>query len=126
MIFKRILNESENPFKELSKIPKEFGNSISGFNFSRFIRKGYPEFFSVKFAQDLNTLTEMGLIYSRNSPVGLILEDLYPTRKERRISHFGRKYVEKNLLTAIPFSKEISKNIERIKKTRSSLVLLGS
>lgn len=125
-VFKRILSELENPYKELARLPKKFGDLCEGPNYSIFSDEGYPEFFSVKFAQDLDALTEMGLIYTRYSPVGLISEDLFPLRKERRISRFGRKYVENNLLKTIPFSKKISKNIENVKSTRSSVFLVGT
>ena len=87
---------------------------------------GYPDFFSVKFAQDLDMLTEMGLIYTRSGPVRILGTSHYPKRYERRISHHGRKYVESFLIDSYPFSGILEKNIKRVVHSRSPLVNLGS
>lgn len=125
VLLDKIIEKSENPYRELARLPRKFGNLCKWQNYDKFIQEGYPEFFSVKFVQDLATLTEMGLLYTRSEPIGLVLEHLFPTRNERRISFHGREYVENNLLKTYLFSSKILEEIEKIEDSGSSLIRLG-
>ena len=126
VLLDKIVGESENPYRELARLPRKFGDLRQWFNYDKFIQKAYPEFFSVKTVQDLAALTEMGLIYTRSGPILLVSEYLYPTRNERRISYYGREYVENNLLKTYPFSNKILEQIKKIKDSESTLIRLGT
>jgi len=121
----KIIDELENPYRELVKLSRKFGNLSKRSNYDKFIQTAYPEFFSVKFVQDLATLTEMGLIYTRSGPILLVSEHLFPTRNERRISINGREYVENNLLKTYAFSGKILEQIKKIQHSESDLIRLG-
>jgi HD superfamily phosphohydrolase len=125
VVYNRIIPESRIHYKELVKLPTYFGDLSEAENYKNFGNKGYPDFYSVKFAQDLDLLTEIGLIYSRSGPVRIITSDSYAKRYERRISRHGRDYVERFLLKRYPFSSRLRKIVSEITDSNSPLVKLG-
>lgn len=124
-IFSRIFKNDENPYKELGELPRKYGDLSKGYNYDKFIQEAYPEFFSVKFVQDLTVLTEMGLLYTRSKPILLVSEYSYPLRNERRISNDGLIYVEEKLLKIYPFYEDIIEIIQRILQSNSSFIRLA-
>jgi len=124
-IFSQIFYKKENPYKELAELQIEYGDLSKWHNYDKFIQEAYPEFFSVNFVQDLATLTEMGLLYTRSKPILLVSEYRYPLRNERRISGDGIEYVENNLLDIYPFSNKILKIIKKCLQSKSSLIRLA-
>lgn len=126
VLFERILDGSQYPYGELRYLPKRFGNLSDVEIYEHFRKGGYPDFFSVKFSQDLDLLSEMGMIYTRSEPVRVSVGGQYPRRYERRISHPGRQYVEEYLLDSYPFCNILEKNVEKLQASRSCLIKLGT
>jgi HD superfamily phosphohydrolase len=125
VVFGELLDNPCENYKELIKLPKHFGDLNEKNNFEKFRSEGYPEFYSVKFAQDLEMLSEMGLLYSRSGPVQIGNTEQFAKRFERRISHYGRTYVERYLLQRYPFSTSLQKKVQKIIKSGSPLIKLG-
>jgi HD superfamily phosphohydrolase len=130
VIFDGLCHKSLYPYKELIGLPERFKDlcdpHASEEDYEDFRVKGYPDFFSVKFSQDLDLLTEVGMIYTRSSPVKTRIDGQYPKRYERRISRRGREYVEKSLLGYYPLSKSVRKITRRLSRANSCLVKLGT
>lgn len=126
VLFDKILGTSGYPYKELISLPRHFGNLNDEDKYETFRQKGYPNFFSVKFAQDLDMLTEMGMIYTRSEPVSILGAGYFPKRYERRISHHGRQYVEDYLVKTYPFVGILERKVKKIEKLRSCLIHLGT
>jgi HD superfamily phosphohydrolase len=131
IIFDGLCRKSQHPYKELIDIPKRFGDLCDSHVTEEeydidFAKKGYPDFFSVKFSQDLDLLTEVGMIYTRSAPVKTKIDGQYPKRYERRISSRGREYVEGSLLRCYPFSGSVRRIIKRLRKGNSCLIKLGT
>jgi len=126
VLFNKILNKSECPYNELLDLPKHFGNLNDADNYDAFQSKGYPDFFCVRFAQDLDVLSEMGLIYTRSEPVRMLQAGYYPKRYERRISHYGRQYVQEFLTKEYWFTRILEKKMKRIEKSGYCLIRLGT
>jgi HD superfamily phosphohydrolase len=125
VVFNKIMLEPRIPYKELVRLPAHFGDLNKAQNYVKFGNKGYPDFYSVKFAQDLDLLTEIGLLYSRSGPVRIKKTDSYAKRYERRISRHGRDYVETFLLKKYPFSSRLRRIVNEIIKSNSPLIKLG-
>ena len=125
VVFGELLHDPCRNYRELVKLPKYFGDLNRDNNYKKFRDKGYPEFYSVKFAQDLEMLSEMGLLYSRSGPVQIAGTDQFAKRFERRISHYGRTYVERYLLKRYPFSNSLRKQVRKLMTSNSPLIKLG-
>jgi len=125
VLFDKLLSKSQSPYKELVELPRHFGDLNKEKNYEVFRENGYPDFFSVNFAQDLDVLTEMGLIYTRSGPVKILGTAHYPKRYERRISRHGREYVETYLLNSYPFVRTIRKSIKKALSSQSPLINLN-
>lgn len=125
VMFDKLLDESHHPYKELIELPDHFGDLNEARNYEVFRKKGYPEFYSVKFAQDLEMLAEMGLIYSRSGPVPILGAGHYAKRYERRISRHGRNYVENFLLERYPFSNTLQKRVKKALDSDTPLISMG-
>jgi len=125
VLFNKLLNKSRHPYKELIKLPSFFGDLNKHENYEVFRENGYPDFFSIKFSQDLDLLTQMGLIYTRSGPVKLLGIAHYPKRYERRISRHGREYVKDHLLNNYRFSNTLRKKITKAVEHGSPMVNLG-
>ena len=123
--FNRIFKRSQNPYKEIGGLLKRFGDLTKAENYNVFREKSYPEFFSIKFVQDLGMLTEMGLIYSRSGTVNIIGTNLFPKRYERRISRFGRLYVEDYLINRYPFIENLRNRVKKVMKSGFPLIRLS-
>lgn len=130
VLFDRLCPKSQYPYRELIGITEHFKDlrnpRATEEDYEDFREKGYPDFFSVKFSQDLDLLTEVGMIYTRSSPVKTKIDGQYPKRYERRISSRGREYVKQNLLRYYPFSESLRKSIRRLRRAHSCLVKLGT
>jgi HD superfamily phosphohydrolase len=126
VLFDDIVSKPQHPYKEISNLRRHFGNLNKEDNYEVFREKGYPNFFSVKFAQDLDVLTEMGMIYTRSEPVKIRGTSYFPKRYERRISHHGRRYVQNYLIKTYPFARILTEKMERLEKSRSCLIHLGT
>jgi len=126
VLFGRILDRSQIPYKELRHLPKHFGNLSDVEIYERFRKEGYPDFFSVKFSQDLDLLSDMGMVYTRSEPVRMSVGGQYPRRYERRISRPGREYVDANLLGDYPFCNALKKGIDKLQASESCLIKLGT
>jgi HD superfamily phosphohydrolase len=131
IIFDLTCHKSQNPYTELSGIPKCFGELLNPHVTEEeydknFAKNGYPDSFSVKFSQDLDLLTETGMIYTRSAPVKTRIDGQYPKRYERRISGPGRDYVEASLLRHYPFSENIRRTIKTLRRGHSCLIKLGT
>jgi HD superfamily phosphohydrolase len=125
-LFDKILSKSECPYKELLDLQKHFGDLNDTDNYDAFQSKGYPDFFCVRFAQDVDVLSEMGLIYTRSEPVTILRPGYYPKRYERRISHYGRQYVQEFLSKEYWFTRILEERIKRIDKSGYCLIHLGT
>jgi HD superfamily phosphohydrolase len=130
VIFDGLCRKSQYPYKELIGIPEHFKDLCEPHateeDYKDFSAKGYPDFFSVKFSEDLDLLTEVGMIYTRSSPVKTKIGGRYPKRYERRISRRGREYVERSLLRYYPLSVSLRRIIKRLRKANSCLIKLGT
>ncbi len=125
VIYDGMLTRKQFPYKELCSLTRTFTDVCEDEGYDVFREKGYPDFFSVTLAQDLDLLSEMGMIYTRFEPVESLEEGIYRKRYERRISHYGREYIEKYLLPKYPFSERIGKKIVDLKKQASCLIRTG-
>jgi HD superfamily phosphohydrolase len=125
VVFDELLQYPCRNYRELVNLPKHFGDLNRDNNYETFRNEGYPEFYSVKFAQDLEMLSEMGLLYSRSGPVQIGNTEQFEKRFERRISHYGRTYVERYLLKRYPFSNSLRKKVQKIMASNSPLIKFG-
>jgi len=126
VMFDKLLSRSQNPYRELVELPRHFGNLNDRKNYEVFRDNAYPDFYSVKFAQDLDVLTEMGLIYTRFGPVKILGAGHYPKRYERRISRYGREYAKTYLLKSYPFSSTLRRNVKKALESGNPLIQLGT
>jgi HD superfamily phosphohydrolase len=125
IVYSDLLRDPCKNYIELIDLSKHFGNLNKNSNYEQFRDEGYPEFYSVRFTQDVEMLSEMGLLYSRSGPVQIGDTEQFAKRFERRISHYGRAHVEQYLLKRYSFSNSLQKKVQRIVASSSPLIKLG-
>lgn len=125
VMYKGLLKGKQKPYEELAELSERYPDLNTEDVYEAFREEAYPDFFSVGFSQDLELLTEMGLIYSRSGPVKILGIEYYPKRYERRISRYGRGYVKRYLVNNYPFSRRLRQNIRRAFRTENILIKLG-
>jgi HD superfamily phosphohydrolase len=111
------------PYPILGDIHNHFPNIDTDEEYEEFRDTGYPQFYSVALVQDLDLLSEMGLLYTRTATVPIFSTNEYKRRYERRISRMGRTYVARYIKGVYPFSEQIKKNIQSVMKSAYTPIL---
>ena len=102
------------PYPNLSNIIDVFPNIHEDEDFEKYRREGYPSLYNVALVQDMDFLSELGLLYTRFGTVPILETGEFKRRYERRISRFGRSYVNRHIKNAYPFSKRIEEKMMKL------------
>jgi hypothetical protein len=130
-----IFTKKTAPYSVLEELRQNYGNLNDEETYDEFRLSGYPNFYSISFVQDLDFLSEIGLLYTRSGTVPILTPTTgtrpnlslaeFQRRYERRISWLGRAYVRAHIEKAYPFSDRIERNVNKILNSGGSLAKLG-